>query len=65
MNNLFTKKEVYQFKVAFVSYLKLKQNRALKEKIDKCLSHHFDRKTPAITRTTFKQDSTRVIYFIM
>ena len=41
VNNLSTKKEVYQFKVECVSYLNLRQNKALKEQIDKHLSHQF------------------------
>ena len=50
VNKFSTKKEFYQFQVACVSYLNLKQNKALKEKIDKCLSNQFDVKTSAHTR---------------
>ena len=38
VNDLFTKKEDYQFQVGCVSYFNLKQNKAIKEKFDKCLS---------------------------
>ena len=38
VNDLFTKKEVYQFKVVCVSFINLKQNKAFKKKIDKSLS---------------------------
>ena len=37
VNNLSTNKEFYQFQVAIVTYMKLKQNKAFEEKIHKCL----------------------------
>ena len=44
VNTLSMKKEVYQFQVACVLYLNLRQNTALKEKIDNCLNEKFDEK---------------------
>ena len=45
---LSTKKEVYQFQVACISYLNLRQNKEFKEKIDKCLSQQFDKKSQQV-----------------
>ena len=45
VNNLSKKKEDYQFKFGCMSYLNLKQNKAFKEQVDKCLSSRFDSKT--------------------
>ena len=45
VKNFSTNKEVYQFQVACVSNLNLKQNKVFKEKVDKCLSNQFDGKT--------------------
>ena len=41
VNDLSKEKEEYQFEVACVSYLNLKQNKAFKEDVDKCLSYQF------------------------
>ena len=41
VNNFSTEKEVYKFQVACVSYLNLKQNKALKKKIDKFFYQFF------------------------
>ena len=59
------KKEVYLFQVACVSYLNLKQNKAFREKIDKCLSHQFDEKMTASMRKILKHNSTRSISLII
>ena len=61
MNTLSIKKEVYQFQVACVLYLKLEQNKALKENIDTCLYNKFDEKTPASMRKTLRYGSNRAI----
>ena len=61
VNNLSTKKEVYQFQVACVSYMSLRKNKEFKEQIGKCLSQQFDVKTPQQTRKKLKQDNTHVI----
>ena len=62
---LSTKKEVYQFQVACISYLNLRQNKEFKEKIDKCLSQQFDKKKSASMRKTLEQDSTNFITLMM
>ena len=49
VNNLSTNKEFYQFQVAYVSYLYLKQNKSLKDQIDKFLYTKFYGKTSAHT----------------
>ena len=61
VKNASTNKEVYQFQVSYVLYLKLKQNKAFIEKIYKCLYHKFDEKTPASMRKTLKYGSNRAI----
>ena len=57
MKDISTNNEVYQFIASCVSYPKLRQNKAFKEKIDKCLSHQFDEKTSASIRGKLKQDN--------
>ena len=65
MKNFSTDKEVYQFQVACVSYIYLKQNKAFKEQIDKCLSTKFDIKTSARMIKRLKHDCTHSIALIM
>ena len=65
VNNLSANKEFYQFQVACVSYLILKQSKAFKERIDRCLSTQFDGKTPAHIRKKLKHKSTCAIDLIM
>ena len=60
-----TNKQVYQFQVACVSYLNLKQNKTLKEKNDTFSSTQFDSKKSAHMRKTFKHVSARAIDMIM
>ena len=61
----FNKNDVYYFKVSCVSYLNLKQNKALKEQIDQCLSHQFDEKTSASMREALQHNSDNAIDLIM
>ena len=65
VNQLFMKKEYYQFQVACVSYLNLKQNKPFKEQVDKFLSNQFDVTTSQQMRKTLKQDNNCFIDLIM
>ena len=65
VNNFSTEKEVYKFQVACVSYLNLKQNKAFKDKIIKCLPQHFDVITSQHMRKTLKQEKLCVIALIV
>ena len=65
VKDLSTNKEFYQFKFACVSYLNLKQKKAFKKKVDKCLSTQFYGKTSAYFRKTLKCDSAHAIALIM
>ena len=42
VRNISMKNEVYQFQVACVSYMSLRQNNAFKYQIDNCMSHQSD-----------------------
>ena len=63
--NLSKKKEDYQFQVACVLYLNLRQNKELKEQFDKFLSNQFDVTTSQYMKKILKQDNTHLISIIM
>ena len=64
--NIFSmKKEYYQFQVACLSYMNLKNNKAFKEQVDKCLPNQFDVTTSKHIMKTPKQYHTRVIDLII
>ena len=62
VKNLSTKKEGYH---ACVSYLNLIQNKAFKDKIDRCMSHQFDEKISASLKKTLNQDNIHFIDLIV
>ena len=56
---------MYQFKVGFIYYPNLKQNREFKEKVERCLYLQFFTKTSAKKRKTMKHYNTCVIDILM
>ena len=64
VNNLSTKKEVYQFQVVCVSYRNLKK-QGIQVKIDKCLSQQSGVRKSQHMIKTLKQENNLVIYLII
>ena len=62
VNNLFVKKNIYQFQVECVSYLKLRQNNALKEQLDRFLPHQFDQNIIETLNKICKYYSTTFLF---
>ena len=52
------KKKHYQFHVGYVSYLNLKQDKAFKEKVGKCLSSKFSSECHKKMNKPLKQKKT-------